>query len=127
MTKEPFETLDQLIRLGVDRVLTSGQESSALALDLLRDLIRAAGDRIVVMPGGDIHERNIAKIVRETGARELHVTGFKTVDGPMKFRNERVFMGGEIRPPEYARTLTDSGRIRELVDRVRRADAPAGS
>lgn len=119
MTRDPFEALEQLIRLRVDRVLTSGQESTALAgIDLLRDLVSAAGERMTVMPGGDIQERNIQKIVHLTGARELHVTGFQTVGSPMRFRNERVFMGGELRPPEYDRMVTDAERIRKLVRRV---------
>jgi copper homeostasis protein len=116
MARDPFEALEELSRLGVDRVLTSGQEASALAgLDLLSDLVRRAGDRIIVMPCGDINARNIHKVIARTGAREFHVTGTKTIGSGMKFRNERVFMGGELRPPEYSRAVTDEERIKELV------------
>ncbi len=116
MARDPFEALEDLIRLGVDRVLTSGQEAFALAgLDLLGDLVSKAGDRMIVMPCGDINARNIRKIMERTGAREFHVTGTKTIGSGMKFRNDRVFMGGELRPPEYSRTVTDEGRVKELV------------
>ena len=118
MVREPFQALEDLAALGVDRVLTSGQEASVVeGLDLVAELVRRAGDRIVVMPGGGLRERNIAKVVAATGARELHVTGFATVESPMRYRNERVFMGGTLRPPEYQRSVTDAAKI----ERLRRA------
>jgi copper homeostasis protein len=116
MSRDPRTALETLVGLGIDRLLTSGQEESAMAgLDLLRDLVSRAGDRIEIMPGGNIHEGNIEKIANETGARELHVTGFVDVEGGMKFRNSRVYMGGLLRPPEYSRAVTSAERIGALV------------
>ncbi|HXV59861.1 MAG TPA: copper homeostasis protein CutC [Vicinamibacteria bacterium] len=120
MAREPFEALESLVELGVDRLLTSGQEESAMAgLDLLRQLIEEAGERIIVMPAGSIHERNIEKIARETRASELHITGFVDIESGMQFRNPRVHMGGLLRPPEYSRATTDAERIRTLVSLAR--------
>ena len=116
MTREPFEALETLVGLGVDRILTSGQEESAMAgLDLLRKLVERAGDRVIIMPAGNIHESNVTKIAKETGAKELHVTGFKDIDSGMQFRNPRVYMGGLLRPPEYTRSVTDAESIGNLV------------
>jgi hypothetical protein len=39
----------------------------------------------------------------------------------MAYRNQRVFMGRALRPPEYGRMITDAERIRELR---RSAQAP---
>jgi hypothetical protein len=36
----------------------------------------------------------------------------------MVYRNPRVFMGGELRPPEYSRFVTDSGLIRRLREQA---------
>lgn len=116
MTRDPLVALETLVNIGVDRILTSGQEESAMAgLELLRDLVKRAGDRIIIMPAGNIHESNVEKIAQESGANELHVTGFKDVDSGMQFRNPRVFMGGLLRPPEYTRSVTDAGKIGTLV------------
>ncbi len=116
MTREPFAALETLVGLGVDRILTSGQEESAMAgLDFLRELVERAGERVVIMPAGNIHESNVTKIANETRAKELHVTGFKDVDSAMAFRNPRVYMGGLLRPPEYTRSVTDAGNIGNLV------------
>jgi copper homeostasis protein len=75
--------------------------------------VRVAGDRIVVMPGGGT-ERHLAKIVAQSGVREVHVASTTAVDSSMRYRNQRVFMGGELRPPEYTRFITDAERISEL-------------
>jgi len=119
MTRDPYQALEDLIALGADRILTSGQENSVLeGLDLITDLVKKAGDRIVIMPGGGITDRNIQKIVAQSGAKEVHVLRTKTVESPMTFRNPRAFMGGELRPPEYGRAVTDAGSVREIVSPV---------
>lgn len=124
MARDPFEALETLVELGVDRILTSGQEESAMAgLDLLAELVDRADRRVGILPGGNIHAHNVAKIVKATRARELHVTGFTEVESAMRHRNPRVYMGGLLRPPEYARSVTDPERIRELVTHAQGPDA----
>lgn len=120
MSRDPYEAMAALIELGVDRILTSGQEVSALeGLDLIADLVQKAGDRIVVMPGGGITERNVTKIVKGSGAQEVHVAAPVSVESRMRYRNSRCFMGGELRPPEFALTVTDADRIRAFVNAVK--------
>jgi copper homeostasis protein len=86
---------------------------------LIVDLVRAAGERIVVMPGAGITERNIAKIVAASGVRELHVYAPVPVASRMEYRNPRVYMGGELRPPEYSVLTTGAHRIRAFLDAVK--------
>ena len=120
VSRDPYQALEALIELGIDRVLTSGQEPSVLeGLDLIVDLVRAAGDRIVVMPGGGITERNIQKIVAASGVKEVHVAAPVEVPSRMQYHNPRVFMGGELRPPEYTIAMTDAKRIQAFLDAVR--------
>jgi copper homeostasis protein len=121
MSRDPYDSLKTLIRLGADRILTSGQEPSALeGLDLIADLVGKAGDRIIIMPGGGITEKNFGKIAEGSGARELHIAALSIMDGPMRFRNTRCFMGGELRPPEFGVSTTDPARVRHFVDSLRR-------
>ncbi|MBQ6087917.1 MAG: copper homeostasis protein CutC [Bacteroidales bacterium] len=71
--REPFAALGDIVSLGFDTILTSGQASSAEAgISLLRDLIKAAAGRIVIMPGAGINPANISRIESLTGAREFH-------------------------------------------------------
>jgi copper homeostasis protein len=122
MSRDPFEAMETLIGQGIDRILTSGQEGSVLeGLDLIARLVRAAGDRIIIMPGGGITERNFNKIVLQSGARELHVAALENVEGRMKYRNPRCFMGGELRPPEFSTMVTDAGRVRAFVRSLQEA------
>ncbi len=112
MTRDLSEALEDLIRLGVDRVLTSGGEATVLeGVDAIAALVRQAGDRIVVMPGGGIRERNVEKILALTGAREIHVSGSRSVESRMDHRNSRVPMGRDLRAPEFSHNQVDAGRV----------------
>jgi copper homeostasis protein len=116
VTRDPFEALETLIDLGVDRVLTSGQERSVLeGLETITALVQRAGERIIIMPGGGISERNVKRIIAQSGVKEIHVSGRSAVESPMHYRAPHVFMGGELRLPEYSRLTTDAERIRRFV------------
>jgi copper homeostasis protein len=113
---DPFRALETLIELGVDRVLTSGQEATALeGLPLIVELIKRAGDRIVIMPGGGITARNVERIVTQARPSELHFAALEPISSAMRFRREHVFMGGELRPPEYDRLESSPAAIRAIV------------
>ncbi|MEM1177563.1 MAG: copper homeostasis protein CutC [Acidobacteriota bacterium] len=119
MTRDPMEALDALIDLGVDRLLTSGQEATvADGVELVSALVERAGSSLEVMPGCGLTPRNAARIVAATGAREIHIVGAAVEASPMTFRNGRVFMGTELRSPEYRRTVTGEAAVRAFVDRI---------
>jgi copper homeostasis protein len=66
-------SLEDVIKSGATRLLTSGGKQTAPeALETIGELVRIAGDRLIVMPGSGIHAGNIRKVVRATGAREVH-------------------------------------------------------
>lgn len=80
VTPDFADSLETLVDAGVDRVLTSGgAPTAAEGVATLASLVRQAADRIVVMAGGGITESSVARIVRETGVREIHVRGERTV------------------------------------------------
>jgi copper homeostasis protein len=67
------QALEDVIQSGAKRILTSGGAKSALeGTAMLAELIEAAGDRVVIVPGAGIGASNIAKVARQTGAREFH-------------------------------------------------------
>ncbi|HJO38774.1 MAG: copper homeostasis protein CutC [Vicinamibacterales bacterium] len=122
MTADPEKALTDLIALGVDRVLTSGQAPiAAEGIDLLTTLVKQAGDEIVVIPGGGIDEMTLAKILAETGASEIHVTGTREVDSGMTFRNPRLYMGREPDRSEFSTVVADADRVRAMVELARRS------
>ncbi|HMJ17082.1 MAG TPA: copper homeostasis protein CutC [Gemmatimonadaceae bacterium] len=72
-TIDTSDALEQLIDLGVTRVLTSGGASTALeGADIIAALVDQARDRITVVAGGGIREHNVSDVIRRTGVREIH-------------------------------------------------------
>ena len=70
--QDPEEALEDLVELGFDRVLTSGQQPTALeGVDLLRWLHTLAAGRIRILAGCGVNEQNIAQIAQTTGVREF--------------------------------------------------------
>ncbi|MFA6107662.1 MAG: copper homeostasis protein CutC [Candidatus Latescibacterota bacterium] len=117
VARDPHEALEVLIGLGIDRVLTSGQEATALeGVEGIAALVQQAADRIMVMAGAGITERNVARIVAQTGVREVHATARALQDSRMVHRNPRCPMGGALRPEEYAVATTSTERVCALVE-----------
>ncbi len=115
MAVEPFQSLEDVIATGAERLLTSGQEQSAYeGLDLISELIAKADGRIIVFPGGGITERNLAKIVSRSGAQECHSSARVAVPSRMTYRRSGVTMGGALRTPEFGLSVADAGRVRAL-------------
>jgi copper homeostasis protein len=116
MCRDPQRALNELVGLGVDRLLTSGQEATCLeGLDLIAQLQRQAAGHIIVMPGGGLTPRNIRRVVDATRVTEVHLSARTTVDSAMQFRNSRCFMGGTLRPPEFSWKTTDESAVRAVV------------
>ena len=73
LTPEPFHALEELVAVGVSRILTSGQAVNAqLGLSLLSRLVEQAAGRINIMPGGGINPENIGEILARSRAGEVH-------------------------------------------------------
>ena len=120
MTRDPEEALEALIRCGVHRVLTSGQQPRAVdAIPLLKRLNGQAKDRIIIMACGELAPDNIAQVVRETGGTEFHFAALKTVPSGMNYRNPQVGMGGTELDREYSNTVTEPDLVRATIAAAR--------
>ncbi len=71
--KDPFNALEQLVEIGCQRILTSGQKPTAPeGIDLIAELVALADERIIIMPGSGVRSENIAELAKRTGAVEFH-------------------------------------------------------
>lgn len=114
--RDPFAALEQLIELGCDRILTSGQQSTAeKGIPLLKQLVEKAGERIIIMPGCGVREGNIARIEAETGAREFHTSARSVVHSQMRYRKEEVPMGSSAVTSEFETVQTDREKVKQFV------------
>ena len=70
---DPFTALEQLIEIGCERILTSGQKPSVVdGVDLVAELNKKAADRIIIMPGSGVRKENIKMLAAKTGCTEFH-------------------------------------------------------
>lgn len=118
MCRNPQQALEELIALGCDRVLTSGQATTAeTGIPLLKELVEQAAGRISIMPGCGVNSGNAAMILQETGATEIHASARKSVGSGMRFRHSGVSMGNPD-SDEYARKETDAQEVRTIVKSI---------
>lgn len=114
--KDPFQAMEQLIELKVDRILTSGQQKTAMeGASLLADLVKQADGRIVIMPGCGVNESNIASLAEKTGAAEFHFSARENKASKMKLRNPALSMGGNGEIDEYMHSVTTAERVRHTI------------
>ena len=71
--KNPFEALEQIIEMGCERILTSGQMPSVMdGAELVTSLNKKADERIIIMPGSGVRKENIKMLATQTGCTEFH-------------------------------------------------------
>lgn len=72
-TDEPEAVMEQLIGLGVDRVLTSGQKPTAMeGKDLIQKLQRRYGAEIQILAGSGVNGGNARELMDYTGITQVH-------------------------------------------------------
>ncbi|MHC1774229.1 MAG: copper homeostasis protein CutC [Lentimicrobium sp.] len=114
MTRDPFEALESIIALGCHRILTSGQASSAPAgASLIAELVKAAGPRIVIMPGGGINASNLQDLYTITRASEYHLSATSSVKSRMSFVKQGINMGSKTRD-EFSLIQTDKNLVSDI-------------
>lgn len=73
-TPNPQESLDALLRLGIDIVLTSGHAATAMdGRETLSNHRARSGDKLSVMAGGGVRASNLLDVLRDTGVQEVHI------------------------------------------------------
>ena len=94
-TPDPAEALETIIKLGFQRVLTSGQAPTAdQGIGLLSQLQQQAAGRIDIMAGAGVNEQNIAQIRAVTGVRAFHFSAREPI-AQQSLLNTHVHMGSD--------------------------------
>lgn len=117
--RDAKKALEQIIDLGCNRILTSGQQPTAeLGIPLLKDLQQQAAGRIILLAGCGVNEKNISRIAKETGIQEFHFSARESIKSNMSYKNEAVSMGGTVHIDEYERNVTTAQRVRNTIQAV---------
>jgi copper homeostasis protein len=105
--RDPFEALEQLVEVGCERVLTSGQQPAAPeGVELIAQLNKAADERIIIMPGSGVRKDNIRTLADKTGCVEFHSSLRHRTRSKMEFihpafeKSEESYMNNFIDPQE---------------------------
>jgi copper homeostasis protein len=87
-TRDGFEAMEILIEIGCERILTSGLKPDVNAgTAMLAQLVKAADERIIIMPGSGVRSSNIKAIAEQTGAVEFHTSARTNASSLMKYTN----------------------------------------
>lgn len=112
---DQFKALEDIIDLGFERILTSGEKSTAIeGSRRIAELIQKAGDRIIIMPGSGVNEHNVADLVHFTGATEVHSSARSRMASKMNYKNDRIIMGNNY-GDEYSNEVTDVERVKGIL------------
>lgn len=107
---DPYAALEELINVGCERVLTSGQETAAPdGSSMLKKLVEQADGRIIIMPGAGVKSSNLQKLIDETGATEFHTSARKVMPMSAEYQNPKVSDIGNI-------LLADENELRTIVE-----------
>lgn len=69
----PYETMEALIDMGVDRVLTSGLKPTAVeGIPLIKELQSRYGRQIEILAGSGVNATNAKRLMDETGIFQVH-------------------------------------------------------
>lgn len=108
-----FKSLEDVISLGCDRILTSGGRRTAIeGQEIIHRLIEISIDRIIIMPGGGITEDNISELIKATGLKEFHGSFRSRSKGYMKYISP-IFDNID---EEYSILQTDCNKVKKAIE-----------
>ena len=120
VTPDPVAALEQLIDMGITRVLTSGQRPNVVeGMDTIKKLIERAAGRIEILPGGGIATHMLEEVIAHTGCTQVHLTAWTTARDSSTEHNPAVTFGVALYPPENSHPITDSRLVRSLAARLK--------
>lgn len=114
VTPNPFDSLEELIDIGFNRILTSGQRKTAYdGVRLLNEIVVKADKRIEILPGGGIKPLNVKNIIEKTGCEQVHMGGFKNTIDNSAMNGAELHFGSPI-VAENTYQIVDAALVREL-------------
>ena len=118
MSNNLEKALEDLIKLGFVRVLTSGAYNSAFnGIETIAKLVKQANGRIEIMPGAGINSNNIQEIAATTGAKSFHSSARISVESEMEYRNQTTKMGNI--DDEYRYKQTSVELVKQMVEKLK--------
>ncbi len=119
LVRDADVALDQLLELGIARVLTSGQSPSATAgQERIRTLVQRARGRIEVIAAAGVRSDSVRDLVRRTAVGAVHLSASRFVDSAMQHRNPTATMRTQPPNGDYSLRATDGAEVARVVAAV---------
>ena len=104
------QALEDLVQIGCERILTSGLLANALyGAATIKQLIKQAGGRIIIMPGSGLRSDNIAAIAQQTGAVEFHTSARVFTKSKMEYKSMGI-------NENLQSVAVDEAEVRKIVE-----------
>lgn len=117
--KDPYSSIETLIALGVDRILTSGLKAKAMqGMELIRDLQEKYGDRIQLLAGSGMNASNAKQMMDETGIYQVHSSCKNWLNDPTTTGDEVTYSFAP-EPHENDYDVVDEELVHKLVESIR--------
>ena len=121
-TADPMKALEDIISLGCNRILTSGQQPKAIdGISLLAQLEKKLKEYplppIQLLAGSGVNEENIRQIFDATGIHEYHFSARVNVVSKMKHYNHEVYMGAKG-ADESNSLVTSAEKVRNTIKQL---------
>ena len=108
---DPFSAMEQLIEIGCERILTSGQHPSVVdGVDMVTELNEKAANRIIIMPGSGVRKENIKMLADKTGCVEFHSSLRGKKNSDMNF----IHPAFKDSPESYSNNAIDVEEVKAL-------------
>ena len=113
MCANPRQASVELAELGVQRILTSGQQASAeKGISLIRELI-SQSDTPIIMAGAGVRAANLPLFL-QAGVKEVHTSAGQWLPSPMRFRKPGLSMSTDAEADEYLRYAVNGEAVAEM-------------
>jgi copper homeostasis protein len=123
MTKDPYQSLEDCIALGFNRILTSGHQLKAeTGIACITQLVEQSKGRINIMPGSGVNEQNVVKIISTTKVKEVHFGAMMHVPSDMKYQNSNITGMGSTGGSEFLLRTVDPNIVSSMRQLAGRAD-----
>lgn len=109
--KDPFVALEELIGIGCQRILTSGQKPGVSeGFELITELNKKANGRIIIMPGSGVRKDNIKMLADKTGCVEFH----SSLRGKLKSAMQFIHSSFANSEESYSNNFIDPSEVGAL-------------
>lgn len=115
MVRDPLRAIDEIIGLGVHRLLTSGKKTCAEeGVSLIQQLVMRADGRLSVMAGAGVNASNVRRIIEVTEVTEIHASA--SISRTSDVASQEVRFGDDSR-------VTSVNHVRELIQQISSASS----